>query len=165
MTRTRQAASTKPHLVIVPRTGVGPVRFGMRRRDVRRGMAELGLSLSSAEKTLDFFGDENAIQVEYDGGTASFIGVSNGQHFTCSIYDVDPFDMLARKLFTLLAKHDGTTKGARFDPSEYCFRNTIVTLYEADKQYDHKGRGRRVIWSQVGVGDERYLAAIDALGT
>jgi hypothetical protein len=37
-------------------------------------------------------------------------------------------------------------------------------LYEADEQYDHRGGQRRQVWSQIGVGDARYLAAIDAIG-
>jgi hypothetical protein len=155
---------TKPHLIIAPGDGVGPIRFGMPRAAVQGAMAELGMELARAKPRTDFFGDENAIQVEYIDDTASFIGVFCGECFSCSIYDVDPFDALAQDLFQLLAKHDGSD-GAAFNSTEHCFRNTIVTLYEADEQYDHKGGQSRQVWSQIGVGDARYLAAIDAIGT
>ena len=42
-------------------------------------------------------------------------------------------------------------------------RTHDVTLYEADEQYDHKGGPSRVIWGQIGIGDARYLAAIDEI--
>lgn len=138
---------------------MGPIRFGMKKKDVRTAMEALGLGPSSTSRTMDYFGDENAIQVEYEKGTASFIGIAGGRHFECSIYDVDPFDTPARELFRLLAKHDGA-KGARFTKAGCLLRNSIVTLYEADTQYDRNSRSRRVIWGQVGLGDARYLAAI-----
>lgn len=162
MTPTDPSAGTQPHLVIVPGAGVGPIRFGMSRADVRDAMAAIGMTLALANDNVDFFGDENAIQVEFIDDTASFMGVSCGDRFSSSIYDVDPFDTLARDLFQLIAQHDGSA-GTAFDATEHCFRNSIVTLYAADEQYDHRGGQRRQVWSQVGVGDARYLAAIDAI--
>jgi hypothetical protein len=163
MTTTEPLEGTKPHLVITPGNGVGPIRFGMSREAARAAMAEIGMTLARARKRVDFFGDENSIQAEYIDDTASFIGVSCGEQFSCSIYDVDPFDTLAEDLFRLLAKRDGTDV-VTYNTTEHCFRTTVVTLYEADEQYDHRGGQRRQVWSQIGVGDARYLAAIDAIG-
>lgn len=154
----------KPHLRIVPHQGVGPIRFGMKRDEARAAMSDLGLALSSSNNDLDFFGEESAVQVEYQDGSVSFIGVSCGVRFDVSIDEVDPFDIPAPALFRLLAKCDGA-EDARFDECQHCFRNSIVTLYEADDQYDRKGGRRRVIWGQIGVGDARYLAAIDTIAS
>ena len=146
-----------PHLEIQPHLGAGPIRLGAKRDEVRAAMKAFGLALSDSRGALDWFGPENTVQVEYTDGTASFIGLSPGlETFTCSICGVDPFDTAARELFSVLAKHDGGTH--RFNEDEYCFPNTGVTLYEADAQYDLK-HGTRPVWSQVGIGDARYLAA------
>jgi hypothetical protein len=125
-------------------------------------MAELGLGLSSSTRSQDFFGAQSSIQVEYVKGTTSFVGISNGDDFACTLYEIDPFDTAAKDLFALLARKDGV-KGARFTKDEHCFRNLIATLYEADPQYDRRRSSKRAIWGQVGVGDARYLAAIDAI--
>jgi hypothetical protein len=163
MKKAGQPARKKPHLTIVPGEGVGPIRFGMKRKDVRAAMAKIKLKLNYSHKAMDYFGRENAVQVEFIRGTASFIGIAaGGLRFTSSIHDVEPFDTPARALFRLLAKHDGA-KGAKYNAAEHLFRNTIVTLYDADEQYDHRGGGSRVVWAQVGVGDPRYLAAIDRI--
>jgi hypothetical protein len=137
------------------------VRFGMARNDVRAALEAIGLPLRHARDRLDYFDRSNALQVEYIDGTVSFIGVSQGDGFSCSVYGVDPFDMEASDLFRLLAEHAG--EAPQFDADEHCFRSTIVTLWDADEQYDHKGSGRRVVWAQLGVGDPRYLAAVDSI--
>lgn len=59
---------------IVPGVGVGPIHFGMRRARVRALLAEHGLPLSMSDGALDWF--EEGMQVEYERGTASFIGVA-----------------------------------------------------------------------------------------
>lgn len=152
-----------PVLELIPHHGFGPIRFGMPRPEVRTAMRAIGIPRSHGDDdgTLDYFGDENAIQVEYIDGTASFIGVSNGGEFLCVIHGIDPFDMPAQDLFTVLAKR--AEHGEAYDANEVVFRSTIVTLYEADEQYDRKGGESRPVWSQIGVGDARYLAAVDEI--
>jgi hypothetical protein len=143
-----------PHLELLPGIGVGPIRLGMKRADVRAAMKAVGLPSFTERGSSDFF---DALQVEYTDDTASFIGVSWSPTFTCSIYGVSPFDTSARELFSLLAKRNGGTH--HFNEDEYLFPNIIVALYEAAEQYNHT-HGTRPPWGQVGVGDARYLAAV-----
>jgi hypothetical protein len=50
-----------------------------------------------------------------------------------------------------------------FDRYEYRFPNQILTLWDADEQYDHQGGEGREVWAQVGIGNHAYMAAIDAI--
>jgi hypothetical protein len=143
---------------ITPQQGLGPVRFGMTKKDARDTLKKLGLALSSSQDTLDFFGTDNALQIDYDDGTVSFVGISHSKAFTVEIDGIDPFDTPARALFDHLRAHHGSGK-EKWNESEHLFRKGIVTLYEADAQYDPKGT-ERVMWGQIGIGDDRYLAAV-----
>ena len=50
-----------------------------------------------------------------------------------------------------------------FDASGFVFPNQIVTLWEADEQYDRLGGEQRPIWALVGLGNQRYLEAVRAV--
>ncbi|EPJ81519.1 hypothetical protein CFII68_18785 [Pseudomonas sp. CFII68] len=43
------------------------------------------------------------------------------------------------------------------------FPNQILTLWDADEQYDRQGGERREVWGQVGIGTNAYMAAIRAI--
>ena len=134
----------------------------MSRREARAKLAAAGVTLSAREGSLDFFGADNALQIEYADGSVSFIGLSPSEELDVEIAEVDPFDTPARALFERLRSRWGHPR-QRFQKDEHTFRKGIVTLYEADVQYD-RGEGRkRAIWGQIGVGDRRYLAATDDL--
>jgi hypothetical protein len=70
-----------------------------------------------------------------------------------------PWSLPARKLFRLLAKADGGTH--TFSASEYVFPNIIVTLWDADSQYDHLAGESRPVYCQVGVGSREYLRVVE----
>jgi hypothetical protein len=101
------------------------------------------------------------VQVEYVDDTASFIGLSSSSQLSFDVFGVDPFRTEASELFALLAKHDGTH--VAYNPNGHIFRTILVTLYDADEQYDPEEK--QPTWAQVGIGDGRYLAAIDAIGS
>ncbi len=97
-----------------------------------------------------------------------FIGVSaNLERYRLLFAGVDVFDEEAGIVFDLIAKHDGGGKHA-FDAasaSSYVFPNQVVTLYDADTQYDRVRRRSgltplRRIWAQVGIGTKSYHEAI-----
>jgi hypothetical protein len=133
----------------------------MTRERVRAELGAIGVPFSHERRELDYLDKSNALQVEYQDGTACFIGAAQSPGFSMDIYGIDPFDTKATDLFRLLAER--AAEPAQFDPVEHCFRSTIVTLYDPSTQYDRKGGGRRRIWGQIGVGDPRYLAAVDAI--
>jgi hypothetical protein len=108
---------------------------------------------------VDFF-CEASIQILYEqDDTASFIGVSFHSFYTCTYKGVNVFDTLAEELFSLMAAGEGDGSTHRFNDCGYVFPKQILTLYNADSQYDRLGGEVRLIWAQVGIGDARYLAA------
>jgi hypothetical protein len=164
--RTRRTVNAASELSnsfeLVPGKGLGPIRFGMNRVDVRKAAKTMGLLLGQHTDTIDYYGSGYELQVGFTGGTASFIGVSASKKCPWLLDGVDPFDMKASALFSLLARNDGDDS-AEYSEDEALFPKRVVTLYEADTQYDVKGNGKRAIWCQVGIGDRRYLKAIDGL--
>jgi hypothetical protein len=140
---------------IIPHTGIGPILLGMPQAKVREIMSALGMPLSSGD---DYFCN-NAIQVEYTDGTVSFIGVySEPESFEITYNGVNVFDTKSKELFALINKNE--PKSQAYDEDECLFESQIITLYEADKQYDYYQNGKRAIYSQVGLGDARYLKAV-----
>jgi hypothetical protein len=107
---------------------------------------------------------DSALQIEFgDSGRAHFIGVSNHPALLCLYEGRDVFNLAAPELFRLIASKEQA--GAHtYSPLEYLFPQQIVTLYEADEQYDRKGNGSRPVFAEVGVGNAEYLAAVNAIG-
>ena len=60
--------------------------------------------------------------------------------------------------FAFLAELDGGDH--QFTAAEYLFPRIIVTLWEADLDYDHLGGQSRPVFAEVGVGNAAYLEAI-----
>jgi hypothetical protein len=50
-----------------------------------------------------------------------------------------------------------------FDRYEYCSPNQILTLWDADEQYDRQGGEEREVWGQIGIGSKEYVAAVEGL--
>ncbi|MEG2805902.1 hypothetical protein [Stenotrophomonas sp.] len=140
-------------LKIVPRCGIGPIILGESRSTVRKAMEEAGLRFESERASLDYFCG-NSIQVEYHEGTASFIGVASHTRFTAIYQGRNVFDTPAKELFAIVADADASDTH-KFNRNGHVFPNQILTLWEADTQYDPLER--RLIWGQVGLGDARYL--------
>jgi hypothetical protein len=144
-----------------PGKGFGPISLGSLREDARSAMAGIGLPLETSRGDMDYF-CESSIQTECDEqGRVMFVGVACHKAFVARYRGVDVFETLARDLFQLVAQAD-VSGHHEFDPLEYCFPNQVLTLWDADEQYDCRGRGSRQVWGQVGVGNSVYLAAIKA---
>lgn len=151
-----------PHCVleISPGIGAGPVHLGMNPQTVIQRLTEIGLlQTGSRGAELIYFAD-NALQVEFIDGRASFIGLASSKLFQVRLYGIDPFDTAAPDVFQLIAKHE--PEPHRYARAGCVFPTTILTLYEADKQYDRL-KGKRVTWGQIGLGDQRYLEVINSL--
>jgi hypothetical protein len=146
-------------LDLTPHVGIGPIKLGAPRNEIRAAMAGCGLPLESERESMDYFCDAS-IQVEYEAdGSASFIGVSSDQKLVLVYDGVDLFDTEAAKVFQLLSSRDNSGHH-EFSESEYVFPSQIITLYEADTQYDRKRGEARAVWGQIGCGDNRYLNAV-----
>jgi hypothetical protein len=146
-------------LTIQPHIGVGPIRLGMMRSEIRDIMLGLSAPLESSQGASDYY-FAASIQVEFESdGTASFIGVSSHSDILLNYDGADVFDLEAPAVFELFAKRDKSGEH-RFNQNEYIFPSQILTLYDADPQYDQRRGESRSVWGQIGVGDERYLTAI-----
>jgi hypothetical protein len=151
---------------IVPHQGIGPVRLGMNRTEVEAALAPFPGALPSNPKRKGsrvqcYY--RGSLQVEFTAaGTASFIEVSNDSAFLSLYNGHDVFDLPAPDLFSLFAADDHAGPH-QYNSSEYLFPDLIVSLWEADNQYDRKGGYSRPLYATVGVGNADYLAAINAL--
>jgi hypothetical protein len=91
-----------------------------------------------------------------------FIGVADHPRIVCRYHGQDVFDVAASDLFALIAA--GEKRKQRYRSEEYLFPEQIITVYQADEQYDRNGKGSRPVWGQVGVGNAEYLQAIGKVG-
>lgn len=153
---------TTPVLEIRPLQGVGPVYLGSARADARQALSALGFPLESSHGDSDYFCDA-AIQLECDAdGRIWFIGISDSERFVARFQGEDVFALSAQALFSLVAASDHSGPH-RYIDTEYCFPSQIVTLWDADTQYDRRGKESRPVWAQVGVGNASYAAAVAAI--
>jgi hypothetical protein len=164
MRRNEPLSSKEMKLSLQPRKSIGPILLGVSRQDIRSALSSIGLPLEAERKQLDFFAS-SSVQVEYEeDNTASFIGIASNKNIELIYHGSDLFDTDAETTFHLIAKHEAT-KNHTFTDAEYIFPDQIVSLWEADTQYDRKGGESRLIWGQIGIGDERYLTAIAKIKT
>ncbi len=120
-----------------------------------------GAGARKSRKTVHYSFDAS-LQFEVgESGRIQFIGLASNPDVISRYNGHDVFDTPAPELFELIAAHESVNH--EYDPSEYLFPDQIITLYEADEQYDQVQHESRPIWGQVGVGNDEYLAAIRAI--
>lgn len=135
------------------------MQLGRSREEVRAAMAQAGFPLEESSGRSDYFCDAS-IQTECGmGGSIDFVGVSYSPTFVASYRGINVFATGAEELFRLIAEADGSGSH-RFVSSEYCFPNQIVTLWDADPQYDRISNESKSVWAQVGLGNQAYAAAV-----
>ena len=149
---------------LIPRVSIGPFKLGMSQSETRTAAAQVGFALEAEHDRSDYFGSEIAIQIEYDDlGRVEFIG-ANGVPalYLLQFEGVDLFDTEAESVFEIFRKLEGRT-APNFDAHGVTFPTLIVTLWEADGQYDGMRIGTKLplrsVWAQIGIGTEDYLAA------
>jgi hypothetical protein len=151
-----------PVFEILPLEAIGPVRLGVSRATARQAMSMNGLTLEQSHGGVDYFCG-SCMQLSYGpNDEVWFIGVSGNLQFTFMFKGVDVFALPAAELFSLMAASDNSGPHD-FTSYEYCFPKQILTLWDADEQYDHQGGETREVWGQVGIGNHAYLAAISAI--
>ncbi|RON91846.1 hypothetical protein [Pseudomonas fluorescens] len=148
-----------PVFEILPLEAIGPARLGASRTAAREAMSACGFQLEWSNGRLDYF-CKASIQLEYGpSDEVQFIGVSGNSQLNFTFKGVDVFAISAAELFSLMAASDDSGPH-EFDRYEYCFPNQILTLWDADEQYDRQGGEEREVWGQVGIGNDAYAAAI-----
>jgi hypothetical protein len=125
-------------------------------------MSQAGYPRNYRRDDSDYF-VSSAVQVEYNAqGRASFIGIAPHARIELLYHGVDLLRTPAKQVFDLIQKNESQQDDAEYSPLEYLFPDQIITLWAADKQYDLNGE-RTPAWGQIGIGDEGYLNAINAL--
>ncbi len=152
-------------LEIKPNDGVGPVKLGMTRSQVRDALTSYdNHRLDQVSRpTLDYaFG--NSLQIEYDNaGQVQFIGVGFYDDCGCDYWFADRHiaEYEASELFALLAKLDKSNP--EFTRSEHCFQSIGIVVFGADPEYDYLGDYQRPVYAQVSVINQQYLDAVAAI--
>jgi hypothetical protein len=142
-----------------PLVGVGPIKFGMTRSEVRDILADLGQPKSALRPpdTDCFF--ENAIQVSYDGdGRVEFIETAASSDFRVLFHGSALHEMPAEdavRLVSQLAEYDKDRPEHRYS---YIFPALQLSLWRPVLPSDHNdSEGRR--FEAVGVGKEGYFSS------
>jgi hypothetical protein len=143
--------------LIKPNDGIGAIKLGMTRKQVKELLAE---HFSSSDNTIDFYFD-NSLQIEFEKEFVDFIGISQNDAYKVSYENIDAFDVDGARLFSAISANE--SKSHMLNESEYIFPEQIITLWEMDEQYDYLGSHKRKVWAQVGIGTKSYLKVVNGL--
>ncbi|GAA5497143.1 hypothetical protein SAMN02745181_3658 [Rubritalea squalenifaciens DSM 18772] len=124
-------------------------------------MKLVGFPLERDNGSMDYC-CSSSIQVEYgDDDLVDFVGTSYDERMLVTYKGQNVFKLNARELFEFINAHEDDP--SEYTDYEYVFPSQIVTLWDADSQYDYLGGEQKPVWAQVGVGTESYLRAINAI--
>ncbi|UVM36371.1 hypothetical protein LOY28_17670 [Pseudomonas sp. B21-017] len=151
-----------PVFEISPLEAIGPVRLGVPRAVARQTMAAIGFPLENSHDGVDYF-CESCMQFSYGpSDEVWFIGVCGNPNFTFVFKGIDVFARSATEVFSLMAASDNSGPHD-FTSYEYWFPNQVLSLWDADEQYDRQEGESREVWGQIGIGNSAYMAAIRAI--
>jgi len=140
-----------------PRVGIGKLNLGTSRDEV---LSQLGSANYSGKKgSMDCYFNYS-IQVEFTEEVSTFIGVSYSDKYELLYLGQNVFDLEAESLFKLIAENE--EEDHAYNSYEYLFPTQIITLWDADPQYDRIKAEERSVWAEIGIGSEVYLAARSA---
>ncbi|MCP4360701.1 MAG: hypothetical protein GY796_22055 [Chloroflexi bacterium] len=149
----------KLKLELTPGQGCLPIRLGILRQFSRIEMENIGLPPADSHGSLDYY-HNNSIQIAFDDDDrSSFIGIATDKEIELLFRGHDLFKMPAREVFNIISKFE-TDNSVEFNEDGCIFPGQIITLWEADDQYDWYTDGTTETWGQIGVGSETYLKAI-----
>jgi hypothetical protein len=150
-------------LELVSGKGALPLLLGASRGDIARTMLNLGHDISAQRDAIDYY-VRNSVQIEFDeDGFASFIGISSDAGMELIYHGSNILHLPSRKVFDLIKENEPEHE-IEYSSTEHIFRSQIITLWDADEQYNKFDAGFPV-WAQIGIGNETYLAAIEGLPT
>ncbi|EDM25948.1 hypothetical protein LNTAR_06264 [Lentisphaera araneosa HTCC2155] len=149
-------------LEIKPHIGIGPILLGSTKEEARTALSQIGFELEHSIDVMDYFCN-SGIQIEYSKtGIVEFIGTScEPNHFTVIYNDVNVFNTKATELFELINQNESELKP--YNDYEFMFPDQIITLWDAQEQYDRYENESRVIWAQVGLGNESYKKEVEEI--
>lgn len=142
---------------ISPHNGVGPIKLGMPKSEVREILSEF---FDSSRDSLDFYFN-GSLQVEFENDLANFIGLALDESYLVTYNGINVFDVEASELFALISTNEPLSHS--FNQTEYIFPEQIITLWDADEQYDYLGDHQRVVWGQIGLGTKTYMRGVSGV--
>jgi hypothetical protein len=150
---------------IRPLIGIGPVRFGMTRHEVRKVLGKprdtrAAHTFASIEfPDADYF-FENSFQITYDTqGTVDFIELATDDRFVGTYEGVDLLRMDANEAVDRVARNAAIDESDSEYPTSYVFPDLEMSLWrECLPEDDPDGiEGRR--FKAVGLGRVGYFSA------
>jgi hypothetical protein len=100
-------------------------------------MESLGFAISHSRDGMNYY-DDNSIQLDFfDDNVLHFIGFAHSSNFSVSYCDNDPFNCDARALFQRIVANEPTE--IPFNEYDPFFPSQIISLWDAQEQYDYKG--------------------------
>ena len=142
---------------VQPFVGVGPVRLGMSRSEVRSRFTEAPKTFrkgSSTGPATDAF-HNGAFQVFYDGqtDTAEYIELSRDADFHALYREVNVFATPADEVAAFVSRDASYDESEREFPYSYIFRQLQLSLWRPVlPEDDESGR----FFSTIGVGRKGY---------
>ena len=140
---------------ILPHIGIGSVKLGMTKEEVKESVGNK--YYFGSNENIDYY-FENSLQVEFENNKADFIGISYNDNYIVTYEGENVFDTKAKKIFTLIAENEKLDH--EYSSDEYLFPDQIISLWEADTQYDNYESYSREIWAQIGIGSSSYFEAV-----
>jgi hypothetical protein len=152
-----------PNYTVEPFIGVGPVRLGMSRDEVRRVMpepAKLFRKSSTSRHETDAF-HESAFQVFYDGDhpTVEYIELSRGWAVRAIYRDLDVFATPADEVVAYISRDSEFDQSDPEIPYSYLFRGIQLSLWRPtipESDTDTDGR----YFSTIGIGKAGYYDVV-----
>jgi len=148
-----------PDYTVQPFVGVGPVRLGMSRKEVRRVMPEQPKPFrkgTAPKYETDAF-HEDAFQVFYEGDhpTVEYIELSRGSVVRAVYRDLDVFATPADEVVAHISRDSEFDQSDSEIPYSYLFRGLQLSLWRPtipESDADTDGR----YFSTIGIGKRGY---------
>ncbi len=157
------ARDQKIEVELIPNVGMGSIRFGMVREEVRRIMEEnFGTNeyeVTENGQTECYF--EHTLRFSYEAdNTLSFIETSPPPPIYVTLLGIKTWEIPGNELLKMICEHDEMKPEISERGHNPIFKNTRISLYDLDEQYHHIGNQDVLKWGCIGIGDERYYKAV-----
>lgn len=154
--------SGRIYVDLIPNTGMKGITFGMHRNEVRMKIKEIyGITDFEArgKETDCYF--RNSLQITYEEDeTLTFIETAAPPPIYITIFGIKTWEMSGDMLLELLCEKASLDKEISEKACCPFFKETHITLWGLDEQYDRIGGQKVRKWGAIGIGDERYYNKI-----
>ena len=140
--------------VIQPLIGVGPIKLGMPRDEVRRVMEQPPTSLPKRDA---FYGSSFQVFYAGDQSTVEYIELSRESQVRALYRDLDVFATLADKVIAFISCDSAYDPSRRESGYSYIFPDLQLSVWRPVLPQDDQ-RGR--FFSTIGIGRKGYYDVV-----